>query len=436
MELNLTTFFPFPVIHLLVVFLLTTLLIYSKKRPKMSIQKKSRKDKHGYLKEWTDLNERLGTIVTNDELITEIKRIVKQGLQVDSLELVLDNLDTELMQWLFRYGEPILVTELSRVVPRLFEENKIFLQGLNAQILVSLYGKHKLLGLLAVGKKLNRRAFTNEDRQLIKIISRQVAIVILSSKLTSDLAVSQEMQQVSKLSSFLIQDLKSFISTLSSVVQNAAVDFDNPKIRKDSLSTISGTINKMNCLMEKLSTMPNKLELVPRPTNINVVIEEAITRLRIDDMSTIRLLRLFEYVPQLNIDAESFQKAIQNLIFNAMDSMPKGGTLTIKTSYQEGIGVSNGSFVQIMVRDTGCGMSNDFIQQRLFKPFQSNKHQGLGIGLFQSKAIVEAHGGKIQVESQEGKGSTFTINLPVQRRNPAFQESVPKNGAGLKGTPP
>jgi signal transduction histidine kinase len=293
-----------------------------------------------------------------------------------------------------------------------------------------------LLGLLAAGKKSNRRAFVDEDRQLIKIISRQVAIVILSSRLTSDLAVSQEMQQVSKLSSFLIQDLKSFISTLSSVIQNAATDFDNPQTRKDSLSTISGTINKMNCLMEKLSTLPNKLELIPTPTNINVVIEEAITRLRIDDMPTIRLLRLFEYVPQLNIDAGSFKKAIQNIIFNAVDSMPKGGTLTVKTSYQEGIGLSNGNYVQIMVRDTGSGMSNDFIQQRLFKPFQSNKHQGLGIGLFQSKAIVEAHGGQIQVQSQEGKGSTFTINLPVQRTNQAFQESVPKNGAGLKGTPP
>ena len=431
MELSPTALFSFSTILFLILLPLSIVLMFCfKRRLILFIHRGSNKDKYGYLREWTNLNEGLGTILDEKELIIEIKKIVKQGLKVNSVELVLDNPDTELMQWLFRYGEAISVKELSRVLPKQFEENRQFLQRLDAHIIVAVYAKHTLLGLLAVGKKTNRRAFFNEDKQLLKIISRQIAIAILNARSSQESAVSQEMEQVGKLSSFLIHDLNNLISTLSTVIHNASINFDNQNFRKDSLSTISGTITKMNSLIGRLSTLPNKLELVPRPTNINVIIEEAIARTGIDDNPRIRLLRLFEYVPQLSLDAECFQKAIQSLVFNAMDSMPNGGTLTIKTSYHQGIGASNDSYVQITIKDTGCGMSGEFIQQRLFKPFQSNKHKGLGISLFQCKNIVQAHGGEIQVESQEGKGSAFLLRLPVRRIEQELKETVPKKARG------
>jgi len=67
-----------------------------------------------------------------------------------------------------------------------------------------------------------------------------------------------------------------------------------------------------------------------------------------------------------------------------------------------------------VVADNGCGMSQDFLNRSLFRPFQSTKKTGVGIGMFQSKMIVEAHGGRIEVESEQGKGSTFRVLLPIR----------------------
>jgi signal transduction histidine kinase len=69
--------------------------------------------------------------------------------------------------------------------------------------------------------------------------------------------------------------------------------------------------------------------------------------------------------------------------------------------------------VLVSVTDSGCGMSESFIRERLFRPFQSTKKKGLGIGLFQCRAIVQAHGGGIQVTSEPQKGTTFIVSLPV-----------------------
>jgi len=75
---------------------------------------------------------------------------------------------------------------------------------------------------------------------------------------------------------------------------------------------------------------------------------------------------------------------------------------------------TNGS-VELSVEDNGCGMSGEFIEKSLFRPFQTTKKQGMGIGLFHSRMIVEAHRGRIEVESEEGKGSVFRVILPLNR---------------------
>ena len=72
-------------------------------------------------------------------------------------------------------------------------------------------------------------------------------------------------------------------------------------------------------------------------------------------------------------------------------------------------------WASLVVRDTGCGMSGEFIETRLFRPFQTTKPKGMGIGLYHCKTIVEAHGGRIEVESKEGKGSAFKVFLPGKR---------------------
>ena len=103
-------------------------------------------------------------------------------------------------------------------------------------------------------------------------------------------------------------------------------------------------------------------------------------------------------------------KVTTNLIFNAREAVPAAsGQVRIQTLQQPGWAV-------LAVSDNGCGMSQEFLGRSLFRPFQTTKKNGLGIGMFQSKMIVEAHKGKIEVESEPGKGTTFRVFLPLPQR--------------------
>jgi signal transduction histidine kinase len=106
-------------------------------------------------------------------------------------------------------------------------------------------------------------------------------------------------------------------------------------------------------------------------------------------------------------DPEQLRKVITNLLFNAKEAVNDAGEIRVSTAQQN-------SSVLLSVSDNGCGMSPEFMRRSLFKPFQTTKKTGLGIGMFHSKAIVEAHQGRIEVESQPGKGTTFRILLPTR----------------------
>jgi signal transduction histidine kinase len=97
---------------------------------------------------------------------------------------------------------------------------------------------------------------------------------------------------------------------------------------------------------------------------------------------------------------------VTNLVINARDALGSDGRIRVRTEQR-------GERVLLSVSDNGCGMSQAFLRESLFRPFQSTKKKGLGIGLFQTRAIVHAHGGGIQVESDVGRGTTFRVSFPV-----------------------
>ena len=111
-------------------------------------------------------------------------------------------------------------------------------------------------------------------------------------------------------------------------------------------------------------------------------------------------------LPLIELDVEPFKQGLLNLMLNAVQAMPQGGTLAIQASMEAGRLVL--SFI-----DTGIGMTAE-VQQQIFKPFFSLRPGGSGLGLPTLKKVVEAHGGTIAVQSEPGKGTKFTIGLPVQ----------------------
>jgi signal transduction histidine kinase len=150
--------------------------------------------------------------------------------------------------------------------------------------------------------------------------------------------------------------------------------------------------------------LSHKLELAFNEIDLNQLIEETIREIK--GLISTSITQNLETLPPVSIDCEHMHKVIDNLLINANDALGQEGQINVRTS-------CNNKWVEIAVRDNGCGMSGEFIKKNLFRPFRTTKKHGMGIGLYHCKAIVEAHKGRIEVESEEGKGSIFRVLLPV-----------------------
>jgi signal transduction histidine kinase len=120
----------------------------------------------------------------------------------------------------------------------------------------------------------------------------------------------------------------------------------------------------------------------------------------------VELVKDLHPLPKVVVDREQLQNVVTNLLLNALQAVGSNGKIRVETSQRQGRAV-------LSVADNGCGMSADFVRDSLFRPFQTTKKKGLGIGMFQSKMIIEAHQGSIQVESEPGKGTKFGVLLPL-----------------------
>jgi signal transduction histidine kinase len=140
--------------------------------------------------------------------------------------------------------------------------------------------------------------------------------------------------------------------------------------------------------------------------DLNEVIEHTLSGLQ--DISGAPITCDLRPLPKVILDPEQIQKVVTNLLLNAQDAVTNGGEIRVATGRRDG-------WVELTVSDTGCGMSHEVMEKYLFRPFKTTKKQGMGIGLFHSKLIVEAHKGRIEVESTEGAGSTFRVMLPLAK---------------------
>lgn len=333
---------------------------------------------------------------------------VAASQNLSQLNINLDG-NSEFLDWLWRYGKPLNLNPSNRNynLPESHQESVEPLRQSNIAVCVPIIAQRDLIAILLLGpKSLSNDKYTSEDIDLLETIANQLAIAITNAKMNEELIVSREMASFQRLSTFIVHDLKNTVSMLSMVVQNAEDNFDNPEFQKDAIHTMSEAIAKMQSLMTKLSSVPEELELNLQIAELSELVRHAIAESGIKDLSRVHLISdLQPTVPKIMIDSEYIEKVILNLITNAIEALSEEGEVTVRLYSQD-------EFIYLEVSDTGCGMSQEFINTRLFEPFQTTKKKGIGIGLYQCKVIVSAHGGQIEVDSTEGVGSTFTVKLP------------------------
>jgi hypothetical protein len=215
------------------------------------------------------------------------------------------------------------------------------------------------------------------------------------------------MEAFQTMSAFMVHDLKNLASSLSLTMQNMAVHFGHPDFRKDVLRIMDEGVTKINDLCGHLSMLGQKIELKRKETDLNELVDAAIFSM--NGSPNISIRQNPGLLPHLMIDPDQIRKVLTNLILNAHEALQSGGEIRVTTAQRDGWAI-------LSVSDNGCGMSKEFIEGLLFRPFKTTKKNGMGIGLYQSKMIVEAHGGRIEVESEEGKGSVFRVMLPLKEK--------------------
>lgn len=256
-----------------------------------------------------------------------------------------------------------------------------------------------LVGIVLLGPRIHPwEQLSYEDFDLMKVFGRQAGAALANQRLTADLAAARELAAIGKVAAFVVHDLKNQVSGLSLVVDNAHQYLDDPEFQADMLETLDGTVRNMNGLITRLRNLAALPPLQLRPLNLREVAAEAV---RLVGTDRVHLSGADVWVLG---DRGELLKVVLNLLLNAVDA---GGAQPVALSLQDA------PPPQLRVTDGGCGMSEAFIRQRLFKPFETTKKKGFGIGLYQVRQIVEAHEGRIEVESREGAGTTFTVWLPA-----------------------
>lgn len=386
------------------------------------------RNKYDYREQWRTFTARLSSRVTLDSLIPELLRLVSEAIGAPKVLLYLrDDRDGQLhlagsvggsgrapmldvnpddflptkggrQAWLMETWasrQPLGIDSQMAVV------RSLAAAGLAA--LVALPWHERLLGLLLIGAQRAGETHSPEDLELLTTVGEQAAAVVAGAQASERLAQARSFEAFHRLTSFVVHDLKNAVSALSMLGRNALDHFDNPAFQRDAIGTLSRTVERVKTLLGKLSSTPEVTQFHFEELDLAALLADVATSLITGKRVSLR--RQNEPLPVVLGDRSALERVFQNLITNAMEAMDGEGELTLQTKFR-------GSQVVCSVSDTGCGMSPEFVRKSLFVPFQSTKKGGWGIGLYQVKEIVEAHRGRIEVETQEGKGTTFILLFP------------------------
>jgi putative PEP-CTERM system histidine kinase len=429
-QLSLATLFVFLSLVGLAAILLSDQL---RLRVRRFVSQNFARPRYDYRKEWMTFTERTTSLLDAKELCTAVARRVAEtfGVPAVTIWLVEGSQDqvalggSTLLSESQLHATPSLVTGATNLVHQIDAQRSTidfmrtpdggflalqrshgaFFSQCEVRYAVPLVATSRLLGVMTLAGRATTEDFSLEDFDLLKTVADQVAGSLLNLELSRRLLKAKEMEAFQTLSAFFTHDLKNLASMLSLTVQNLPANYDNPQFREDALRVISESVVKMNAMCSRLGTLTKELELDRREIDLNELVKR--TLVIVNGSLRTSVAAELRPVPKIAVDPEQIEKVLVNLLLNANEAAGDRGEIRVATDQRN-------DWVVLTIADNGCGMSEEFIARSLFQPFQTTKSQGLGIGLFQSRRIVEAHRGRIEVESVLDKGSTFRIELPVK----------------------
>lgn len=277
----------------------------------------------------------------------------------------------------------------------------------DAWLVVPLKSSGVLVGFVVLNSARTRFEINWEVLDLLKSAQRQAASYLARMQAAEALLESRKFDSFNRMSAFVVHDLKNLVAQLSLMLKNAERHASNPEFQQDMLETVTHVEARMRSLMKQLQ---EKKSIEP-------------TR-RIDLVELLDRIRLGKRHQRPEVDVsvsgdgvyevlghpERLERILGHVVQNALEATPDDGKVAVRMDNPDA-----GS-IRVLVDDDGCGMSAEFVRERLFRPFESSKLSGMGIGVYEAQQYVHQLGGSIRVESEEGRGTRVIIVLPVSER--------------------
>ena len=280
-------------------------------------------------------------------------------------------------------------------------------------LILPLVHRGRMNGLLLLGHPRAARSLDYEDRNLLSTVASQAASYLAEDRAAGALADARKMEEFNQRFTFVVHDLKNIVNQLSILVANARRHGDNPDFQKDMITTVANSVDRMNGMMETLTT---RSEAMPVPGGIET--------LNIPVFDLVEMLRTFasDWQAQgarvrFDCDGGALRIATKrNVLVSALNHMVQNAIdASGPASLVQVLLVRSDRSFSIDVVDTGPGMEPDFVENVFFKPFGTTREGGYGIGGFQIRSQIRDLGARLEVLSAPGQGTTIRVTFPLKK---------------------
>ena len=379
------------------------------------------------------------TILDFNELIYSTMSIFSKTMQTDKVAILLINeegqlylrasLGLDVFSFRLKKDNPLLIymrrkkeiltkydIELLPELKDLGKSEAKELERLKAELFIPLITRDKPIGVIAMGEKLSQKGYSEEERSLLFTAASQASVAFENARLYEELVRSERLRALGEMAGGVAHH---FNNLLAVIVGNTQIL--SQRIEKMELSEIKRKLKIIETSAFDGAETVKRIQEFSRVkadkrfsrVDIKKIMEGAveITRSRWKDEAqkkgiTITLTTSLDELPPVDGNASELREVITNIIINAIDAMPEGGRITIKTKKDE-------DQACILITDTGPGMSEE-VKRKIFDPYFTTKGpQSDGLGMSVSHGIITRHEGEIEIHSEEKKGTTITVKLPI-----------------------
>ena len=282
-------------------------------------------------------------------------------------------------------------------------------KGWGYQLYLPLFDNDKIWGfaVLAAGEK--EKVHLNwEVRDYLTAVTEQISMYIFHHEAAEAVAENAQFAAFNRMSAFVVHDLKNVLAQVDLILANAQQHKHNPEFIEDTFDTLTHTKARMDRMLKQLTDKSvEDNQQANAACMLSKVVDEVVKNRCAGNLPLPSLHKLQE--GEVSVDKEKVANVLYHIISNAQQATDDSGTIDIVLT-------RNAQHNQqlVLIEDTGIGMDADFIENRLFKPFDTTKgNAGMGIGAYDAKTYMESIGGKLTVQSVPGKGSCFTLAFPL-----------------------